>query len=129
MSGNHSNSGIVEIGQNTKKSPGDLTRLAVTQTLVKDHQLTLVWKTQMRKKNLIQARKKITCHLLNFAFPPDNRLKIRKSEKIEKYLDFARELKEILKKTNQPTKQMTTKNSNMRVTFGTVPKNLEKRLG
>ena len=35
---------IVEIGQNTEKSPGDLRRLPVTQTPVKDHQLTLVWK-------------------------------------------------------------------------------------
>ena len=37
------NYSIVEIAQNTKKSPGDLRRLAVTQTPVKDHQL--VWKT------------------------------------------------------------------------------------
>ena len=42
----HPNTSIVEIGQNTKKSPGDLRRLAVTQTPVKDHQLTLVWKTR-----------------------------------------------------------------------------------
>ena len=28
-----------EIGQNTEKSPGDLKRLAVNQTSVKDHQL------------------------------------------------------------------------------------------
>ena len=33
---------IVEIGQNTKKSPGNLRRLAITQTPVKTHQLTLV---------------------------------------------------------------------------------------
>ena len=33
---------IIEIGQNTKKSPGDLRRLAITQTPVKDHQLTLM---------------------------------------------------------------------------------------
>ena len=32
----------IEIGQNTEKSPGDLRRLAVTQTLVKDHQQTLM---------------------------------------------------------------------------------------
>ena len=31
---------IIEIGQNAEKSPGDLRRLAVTQTLVEDHQLT-----------------------------------------------------------------------------------------
>ena len=34
------------IGQNTKWTFGDLRRLAVIQTPVKDHQLTLVWKTQ-----------------------------------------------------------------------------------
>ena len=40
-SGDHPNYNIVENGQNTEKSPGDLWRLAVTQTPVKDHQLTL----------------------------------------------------------------------------------------
>ena len=33
---------IIKIGQNTEKSPGDLRRLAVTQTPVKDHPLTLM---------------------------------------------------------------------------------------
>ena len=41
-SGDHPNYSIVEIGQNTKKSPADLRRLAVTQTPVENHQLTLV---------------------------------------------------------------------------------------
>ena len=36
---------IVENSQNTEKSPGDLRRLAVTQTQMKDHQLSLMWKT------------------------------------------------------------------------------------
>ena len=49
-SGNHQNYSIIENGQNTEKSPGDLRRLAVTQTLVKDHQLTLMWKTFKKKK-------------------------------------------------------------------------------
>ena len=40
---------IVEIDQNTEKSPGDLKRLGITQTVVKNHQLTLVWKTQRMK--------------------------------------------------------------------------------
>ena len=35
--GDHPDYCIIEIGQNIKKSPGDLRRLAVTQTLVKDH--------------------------------------------------------------------------------------------
>ena len=33
MSGDHPNNSIVEIGQNTKKNPGDLTSLTVTLTL------------------------------------------------------------------------------------------------
>ena len=45
-SGDHPNYSIVKIGWNTEKSPGDLNRLVVTQTLVRNHWLTLVWKTQ-----------------------------------------------------------------------------------
>ena len=41
-SGDHPNDSIIENGQNTEKSPGDLKRLAVTQNPVKDHQLTLM---------------------------------------------------------------------------------------
>ena len=44
-SGDHPNYSIAEIGQNNEKSRGDLRRLGVTQTPVKDHQLTLMWKT------------------------------------------------------------------------------------
>ena len=43
--GDHSNNSIVEIGQNSKKSPGGLSRLAVTQTQVENYQLMLVGKT------------------------------------------------------------------------------------
>ena len=45
VSGDHPDFSVIKIGQNTEKSPGDLRRLAVTQTPVKIHQLTLVWKT------------------------------------------------------------------------------------
>ena len=41
-SGDHPNDSIVGNGQNTKKSPGDLRRLAVTQTPVKNHRLPLM---------------------------------------------------------------------------------------
>ena len=41
------NDSIVENGQNTKKSPEDLRRLAVTQTPVKNYRLTLMWKALM----------------------------------------------------------------------------------
>ena len=40
--GDHLNYRIIKIGQNTEKSPGDLRRLAVTQTSVEIHQLMLV---------------------------------------------------------------------------------------
>ena len=40
-SGYYPNHGIVEIGQNIKKNPGDLRRLAVIQTPVKNYQLIL----------------------------------------------------------------------------------------
>ena len=40
-SGDHPNYSINKIGQNTEKSPGDLRRLAVTQTPVRNHRLTL----------------------------------------------------------------------------------------
>ena len=45
LRGDHPNDSIVENGQNNVKSHGDLRRLAVTQTPVKDHQLTLMRKT------------------------------------------------------------------------------------
>ena len=38
----HSDYSIVEIGQNTEKSPGDLRRRSVAQILMKGHQITLV---------------------------------------------------------------------------------------
>ena len=46
-SGDHPNYYAIEIGLNIEKSPGDLRKLAVTQTSVEDHQLTLVIKTVM----------------------------------------------------------------------------------
>ena len=39
--GDHPKYSIIENVQNTEKSPGDLRRLAVSQTPVKDHQQTL----------------------------------------------------------------------------------------
>ena len=42
MSGDYAKYNIIENGQNTEKSPGDLRRLAVTQTPTKKHQLKLM---------------------------------------------------------------------------------------
>ena len=44
-SGDDPNYCIIENDQNTEKSLRDSRKLAVTQTSVKDHQLTLMWKT------------------------------------------------------------------------------------
>ena len=41
-SGDNLHNRIAEIGQNTEKSPGNLRRIVVTQTPVKDHQPTLM---------------------------------------------------------------------------------------
>ena len=38
----HPDDCIIKFSQNTEKSPGDLRRLAVTQTPVKDHQLKII---------------------------------------------------------------------------------------
>ena len=38
----YQNDSIAENGQNPQTSPGDLRRLAITQTPVKNHQLTLM---------------------------------------------------------------------------------------
>ena len=46
---NHPNSSIVEIDHNTKKSPGDLRRLAITQNPVESHQITDVKNSQTSK--------------------------------------------------------------------------------
>ena len=44
MSHCHPNYSSIKIGQNAERSHGDARRLAVTQTRVKNYQLTLVWK-------------------------------------------------------------------------------------
>ena len=50
----HPDYSIFKIGQNTKKSPWNLRRLAVTRTPLRNYQLTLVWKTLKEVKD---------CHL------------------------------------------------------------------
>ena len=44
-SGDHTNYNIIKIDQNTKKSPGDLRILTVTQTPASNYQLTLMKKS------------------------------------------------------------------------------------
>ena len=42
-----------------------------------------------------QPKKKWTCKIVDFAVPADNRIKLKESEKKDKYLDLARELKKL----------------------------------
>ena len=58
----------MENGPNTEKSPGDLMGLAVTQTLVKDHQLALMCNNNKKKnKNKKNEKKKKKISLRNYS--------------------------------------------------------------
>ena len=75
------------------------------------------WKTRLR----IIKQNKRTYHLVGLSIPTDHWVKIKESKKVDKYLDFVRELKKLW---------------NMKVTvipivvgaLGMVPKGLEKSL-
>ena len=93
----------------------------------------LLWDFDVQMDYLISARrpdliiinnnnnKKRICKIVNFAAPADHRIKLKKCEKKDKYLDLARELKKLW---------------NMKMTiipiaigaFGTVTKGLLKGL-
>ena len=62
----------------------------------------LLWDFDIQTDHLISARrldliiinkKKRICQIVDFAVPPDQRIKLKKREKKDKYLDFAKELK------------------------------------
>ena len=57
MGRDYSKDSIAENSQNPETSPGNWRRLAVTQTPVKNHQQTLMWKTLMSKKKKIKIIK------------------------------------------------------------------------
>ena len=77
--------------------------------------------TARRPDLIIINKKKRTCKIVDFAVPADHRIKLKESEKKDKYRDLAKELKKLW---------------NMKVTiipivigaFGTVTKGLLKRL-
>ena len=50
----------------------------------------LCWKTRPNDNE-----KKITYKIVDFAVPADHRIKLKKCEKKDKYLDLARELKKL----------------------------------
>ena len=117
--GGYRNCSIIEVDQNTEKSPEHLKRLAVTQTPRRKYRLTLVFRTVKAVDN--NQQKKRTSIIVDFAVTADHRIKLKECEKKDKYLDLARELKKLW---------------NMQVTiipivigaFGTVTKGLQKGL-
>ena len=63
------------------------------------HKIPWDFKIQMdhlilaRRPDLVIINKKITCRIVNFRVPADHRVKLKESEKENKYIDLARELK------------------------------------
>ena len=64
----------------------------------------LLWDFDMQMDHLISPRrpdlmiinkKKRTCKIVDFAVAADHRIKLKESEKKDKYLDFVRELKKL----------------------------------
>ena len=64
----------------------------------------LLWDFNIQMDHLIQARrpdliiinkKKKICKIVDFAVPADHRINLKESEKKDKYLDLARELKKL----------------------------------
>ena len=59
----------------------------------------ILWDFEIQTDHLISVRrpdlviKKRTCRIVEFAIPADHRVKLKESEKRDKYLDLARELK------------------------------------
>ena len=47
---------------------------------------------------MLISQKQRACHLVDFAILADHRVKIKESEKIDKYLDLARELRKLWNK-------------------------------
>ena len=71
------------------------------ESLLENETHKLLWHFEMRTDDLILARrpdiviviKKRTCQIVDFAVPADHRVKLKESEKNDKYLELARELK------------------------------------
>ena len=65
-----------------------------TQKILWDFDIQTDQRTTARRPDLVLInKKKRTYHLVNFVVPADHRVKIKESEKINKYLDFDKKLK------------------------------------
>ena len=73
--------------------------------------------SQKTRPNNNQQKKKRICKIVDFTVPADHRIKLKESEKKDKYLDLARELKKL----------WNMKGTIIPIAFGTVSKGLLKR--
>ena len=67
-----------------------------TRRLLWDFEIQMDHLISARRPNrviIIKKRKKRTCRIVGFAVPADHTIKLKESEKRDKYLDLARELK------------------------------------
>ena len=90
----------VEVLINKKKRTCHLQENKTNQILwdfkIKTDHLILDW----RPVEVLINKKKKTCHLQDFIVPADHTVKMKKNEKIDKYLDLAIELKKFKKLWN-----------------------------
>ena len=64
-----------------------------------DHQISARWldlqQQWQQQQQQEKSKKKRTCQIVDFAVPADHRVKLKESEKKDKYLDLARELSKL----------------------------------
>ena len=72
------------------------------ESVLENETHTILWDFEIKTDHLIPARrpdlvlinkKERTCQLVDFAVPEDYRVKQKENEKMDKYLDLARDLK------------------------------------
>ena len=80
--GDSPNYSIVEIGRNTEKSHGDLRILAVTQTPVENHQLTLMGKTLKRENDNNNNNNRRLCRCKQFEDSSNTQKKKKSKERL-----------------------------------------------
>ena len=93
-----------------------------THKVPRDFEIQTDYLILVRWSDLVIVNKKTrTCQIVDFAIPPDHRVKIKESEKIDKFLDLARKLKKLW---NMKVKVIPIVNG----VFRTIPKGLVKGL-
>ena len=64
-------------------------------SVLKNDTHKLLWDFDIQTRPYNNQQKKRTYKIVDFTVPPDHRIKLKESEKKDKYLDFARELKKL----------------------------------